>query len=90
MIDLCASARVHVCVRVFSDICLFNVSAINSNSCHQSSLNTCASAPGSASLIAASAVFGEGAAARIFTISFFFAPSACVHARARMTLPCST
>lgn len=71
MIDLCASARVHVCVCVFSDICLFNVSAINSNSCHQSSLNTCASAPGSASLIAASAVFGEGAAARILRFLFF-------------------
>lgn len=61
---------------VFSDICLSNVSAINSNSCHQSSLNTCASAPGSASLIAASAVFGECAAACILRFLFFVT---CVH-----------
>lgn len=46
------SLCLYVCLCVFfSDICLSSVSAINSNSCHQSSLNTCASAPGSVLLI---------------------------------------
>lgn len=49
-VSVCSCLYVCLCV-FFPDICLSNVSAINSNSCHQSSLNTCASAPGSVLLI---------------------------------------